>query len=158
MPESEVIEAIRSVFILDRERTMYQDLPFGIRQPVDIAVKALPPSINDPTTAEHALSSIGDTVVEIVTRSFPPRLRVLDREGRDPVHVTLRVLKVIGAAGSHAAGKRVAAYHRQIDDIAWFVDEGQFAPHDRAALLDCIRSTHSQVSSNEAIAVPLARS
>lgn len=87
MPESEVIEAIRSVFILDRERTMYQDLPFGIRQPVDIAVKALPPSINDPTTAEHALSSIGDTIVEIVTRSFPPRLRVLDREGRDPVRL-----------------------------------------------------------------------
>ncbi len=182
-PESELIEAVRNVFVLDRERTMYQDPLFGIRQLVDIAVKALSPSINDPTTAEHALSCIGDTVVSIANRSFPRKLRIVERDGRDPVHlwmnrpsfedvidvafsqirragrdhvhVTLHVLKVLGAAGSQARGLRVEAFRRQIDDIAWFVDEGQFAPHERAVLRECIESTRRQVAVDAPAGVPL---
>jgi uncharacterized membrane protein len=37
------------------ERTAAQDVGFGLRQLTDVAVKALSPGINDPTTAIHAL-------------------------------------------------------------------------------------------------------
>ena len=37
------------------ERTTTADLSMGLRQLTDVAVKALSPGINDPTTAVHAL-------------------------------------------------------------------------------------------------------
>lgn len=40
------------------ERTMYEDLAFGLRQLVDIAVRALSTSVNDPTTAVQVLDRI----------------------------------------------------------------------------------------------------
>lgn len=41
-----------------QERSMAQDLSFGIRQLVDIATKALSPAVNDPTTAVQSLDRI----------------------------------------------------------------------------------------------------
>ena len=40
------------------ERTYHQDLGFGLRQLVDIALRALSPAINDPTTAVQALDRV----------------------------------------------------------------------------------------------------
>ena len=40
---------------LEIHRTMDQDLGFGLRQLADIALRALSPGINDPTTAEEAI-------------------------------------------------------------------------------------------------------
>jgi uncharacterized membrane protein len=39
------------------ERTAAQDIGYGLRQLTDVAVRALSPGINDPTTAVHALNS-----------------------------------------------------------------------------------------------------
>lgn len=41
------------------ERTIEQDAAFGVRQLVDIAIKAMSPAINDPVTAAHAAGHIG---------------------------------------------------------------------------------------------------
>ncbi|GAA4880379.1 DUF2254 domain-containing protein [Kitasatospora terrestris] len=40
------------------DRTMHQDLSFGFRQLVDIAIRALSPAVNDPTTAVQAVDRI----------------------------------------------------------------------------------------------------
>jgi len=40
------------------ERSMYQDVSFGLRQLVDIAIRALSPAVNDPTTAVQSLDRI----------------------------------------------------------------------------------------------------
>ncbi|EFL36061.1 conserved hypothetical protein [Streptomyces viridochromogenes DSM 40736] len=40
------------------ERTYHQDLGFGLRQLSDIALRALSPAINDPTTAVQAMDRI----------------------------------------------------------------------------------------------------
>lgn len=40
------------------ERTMEQDVAFGIRQLADIASKALSPAINDPYTAVQAVDHL----------------------------------------------------------------------------------------------------
>lgn len=74
---------IRSAFVLDEQRTMEQDNLFGVRQLVDIALKALSPSIHDPTTAEHAISCLGDVLICLADRSFPERTRVITDDEND---------------------------------------------------------------------------
>lgn len=40
-------------------RTMLQDVDFGIRQLVDIGLRALSPAVNDPTTAVEVVLRLG---------------------------------------------------------------------------------------------------
>jgi uncharacterized membrane protein len=46
-------------FVIDKFRSYNQDIPFGIRQLVDIAIKAISPAVNDPTTALNCIDYIG---------------------------------------------------------------------------------------------------
>ena len=41
--------------VIKSERVIERDIAFGIRQLVDIAIKAIGPSINDPYTATQAV-------------------------------------------------------------------------------------------------------
>ena len=56
IPESDLVRAIHFGF----ERTLEQDPKYPIRLLVDIAIKALSPAINDPTTAVQAIDQIED--------------------------------------------------------------------------------------------------
>jgi uncharacterized membrane protein len=49
---------VRSLFGIKTYRTIEQDPAFGIRQIVDIALKALSPGVNDPTTAVNCLDPL----------------------------------------------------------------------------------------------------
>jgi uncharacterized membrane protein len=51
---------LRSAFVLGDERTFEQDPKYAIRLLVDIAIKALSPAINDPSTTVQALDQIED--------------------------------------------------------------------------------------------------
>ena len=44
------VESVREAFLLSTEHTMEQDQKFALRLLVDVAIKALSPAINDPTT------------------------------------------------------------------------------------------------------------
>jgi uncharacterized membrane protein len=66
---------------LARERTMSQDVAFGFRQLVDIAERALSPSINDPTTAVQVLDQLHDFLRRLATRPFPSGAHQ-DEEGK----------------------------------------------------------------------------
>ncbi len=68
-------------FVIGRDRTMQQDPEFGIIQLSDIAVKALSPGINDPTTAMTCLDFLGAVMERLGARETPPPLRT-DRSGR----------------------------------------------------------------------------
>jgi uncharacterized membrane protein len=52
------------------ERTFDQDPKYAIRLLVDIAIRALSPAINDPTTAVQALDQIGDLLLRLGRRSL----------------------------------------------------------------------------------------
>ena len=54
-----------SGFELGDERTFAQDPKYAIRLVVDIAIKALSPAINDPTTAVQALDQIEDLLIRL---------------------------------------------------------------------------------------------
>jgi uncharacterized membrane protein len=53
---------------LGEERTFDQDPKYAVRLLVDIAIKALSPAINDPTTAVQALDQIGDLLLRLGSR------------------------------------------------------------------------------------------
>lgn len=51
----DVLAAVRDKIVLGMERTLQHDVAFGIRQIADIAIKAVSPAINDPTTATQTI-------------------------------------------------------------------------------------------------------
>ncbi len=73
-------EEATALIDLGIERTMQQDVAFGLRQIVDIAERALSPAVNDPTTAVQAVDRIHDLLRQLVARPFPPG-SLGDRDG-----------------------------------------------------------------------------
>jgi len=65
---------------VDPQRTMEQDIAFGIRQIVDIALKALSSAVNDTTTALTCVDHLSAIGARLVTRSVGPIVR-RDSEG-----------------------------------------------------------------------------
>jgi uncharacterized membrane protein len=65
-------EELQNQFDLGTERTMFEDVLFGIRQLVDIALKALSPAVNDPTTAMNCLDHLTNILVQAAHRPHQP--------------------------------------------------------------------------------------
>ncbi len=61
---------IAQAFNVGVDRTMHQDLSFGFRQLVDIAIRALSPAVNDPTTAVQAVDRIHQLLAMLLHESF----------------------------------------------------------------------------------------
>ena len=59
-PGPEAEERLRSLVALGVERTIEQDPAFAVRIMVDIAIRALSPAVNDPTTAVQVLDHLED--------------------------------------------------------------------------------------------------
>ena len=73
--DEEKLAEINDFFALSRHRTIEQDVGFGIRQIVDITLKALSPGINDTTTAVNCIDHLGEIVGQIARRQIPTRVR-----------------------------------------------------------------------------------
>lgn len=69
--QSEVVDRVRSTFFLGRDRTLESDVAFGMRQLEDIAVRAMSPAINDPTTASLIIENLGTILARLVDRPLP---------------------------------------------------------------------------------------
>jgi uncharacterized membrane protein len=82
LPRRPLLAAIR----LDTERSLDQDVGFGLRQLVDIAERALSPGVNDPTTAVQVVDQLHDLLRRLATRPLRPR-RTVTSEGRLIVEV-----------------------------------------------------------------------
>ena len=72
---------LRSQVAFGRERTIEQDSTFAFRVIVDIAIKALSPAINDPTTAVIALDQLQRLLRAVGDRDLHNE-RILDRDGQ----------------------------------------------------------------------------
>jgi uncharacterized membrane protein len=59
---------LRDAFALGSERTFEQDPKYAIRLIVDIAIRALSPAVNDPTTAVQALDHLEDLLLRLGRR------------------------------------------------------------------------------------------
>ena len=89
------------------ERTIEQDPMFAFRIEVDIALKALSPAINDPTTAVLAIDQLHRLLRLVGGRSLHGQ-EIIDAEGltrvvfrtpnwEDYVHITFREIRYCGA-------------------------------------------------------------
>ncbi len=155
-PEQDMIVALQQAYSLSRHRTLEQDVTFGIRQIVDIALRALSPGVNDTTTAvmcvdyltailAHLASrdipslyryegedlrvlAVGPTFVSLVAESFDQ----IRGSGVGNVAILLRMLDALETIGSRTTSpirRRVLSEHLQwITEVAQRTVE---SPHDR---------------------------
>lgn len=161
------VEKLREAVSIDIERSLHQDPLFGIRQLVDIALRALSPSLNDPTTAEYMLSQLGDVLVELALQPETSRIRrastgscVLElwadrktfddyvdasfsqirRMIEDEPHVLLHMLKVIESVGYNISDEsRLAPLRHQIAEVLVALDSSGLSGTDREVVRDRAR-------------------
>jgi uncharacterized membrane protein len=100
-------EVLRTVIAFGSERTMEQDPTFAFRIVIDIALKALSPAINDPTTAVLAIDQLHRMLRSVGRRNLRTdeisdasgQLRVIFRtpNWEDFVHLAFSEIRVCGA-------------------------------------------------------------
>ena len=73
-------DALLAAFRVGPTRSRRTDVAFGFRQLVDIAIRALSPGINDPTTAVQVTDRIHDLLAELASRQIPLRVHGDDDE------------------------------------------------------------------------------
>jgi uncharacterized membrane protein len=113
-------------------RTMQQDVEFGVIQIVDIALRAISPAVNDPSTAISCIDQLTRILICWVSR-FPPESRMFN-----PPHALRVVLPWIGLEGLlNTAVEQIRAYAtndaavslrllRLLHDVAVTVDHDAF--------------------------------
>ena len=122
---------IASALNVGVDRTMHQDLSFGFRQLVDIAIRALSPAVNDPTTAVQAVDRIHQLLGLLVHESFGD-VRFRDKGGAvrlvEPVpdwecvvDLAFTEIRICGA-GQPQVTRRLAA---MLDDLLRITPEGR---------------------------------
>jgi uncharacterized membrane protein len=68
-----VTAEVQGATLLGRSRTMQQDVSYGVRQLVDVALRALSPGLNDPTTAQDAIFNLAAVLRSALARPEPAR-------------------------------------------------------------------------------------
>jgi uncharacterized membrane protein len=81
-PAEQTIADLQSAFSIKNNRTVEQDAAFGIRQIVDIALKALSPGINDTTTAVTCVDYLASILARVASLQIPSSHRFEDGELR----------------------------------------------------------------------------
>jgi len=80
-------------FDIGPTRTLQQDVEFGIIQIVDIALRAISPAVNDPSTAISCIDQLSRILIRWLSRAPPASVQF------DPPHVPRVVIPWIELAG-----------------------------------------------------------
>jgi uncharacterized membrane protein len=158
-PDQETIAALQATFNISIHRTVEQDATFGIRQIVDVALKALSPGINDTTTAVTCVDYLTAILARVAPRQIPSsrryeegELRVIAKgpsfesllaESFDQIRSSATgnaaiMLRMLGAlqtiAGQTARPVRRRALQDQAQWIAELAERTIESAHDRARI------------------------
>ncbi len=79
-------EQLLAAFDFGPTRTLQQDVEFGVLQIVDIALKAISPAVNDPSTAISCVDQLSRIMIRFASRQ-PPEESLYDPPGVIRVHV-----------------------------------------------------------------------
>lgn len=159
LPAKELIAGLQAAYSIGRHRTLQQDSAFGIRQIVDMALRALSPGFNDTTTAIMCVDYLTAILGRLASRHIPLSHRYEDGELRiiaiGPTFASLAaeafdqirasacgnvgiLLRMLGAlqtiASLTASPLRRQALHEQMEGIAELAARTIESPHDRARL------------------------
>ena len=117
---------LRAQVAFGPERTIEQDLTFAVRVIVDIAIKALSPAINDPTTAVLAIDQLHRLLHLVGARHLHddlvhdlegvPRLIFRTPNWEDFVTLTFREIRLYGA-GNFQVARRLRAMINNLQEI-----------------------------------------
>jgi uncharacterized membrane protein len=80
-PSAEALARVQAGLHIGSEQTLVQDLLFGLRQLSDIAIRALSPAVNDPSTASNCIDALA-TVVAAILAVEPVSAYRCDAQGR----------------------------------------------------------------------------
>lgn len=75
VPDESMTREFNSIYTLNHQRTVEQDATFGIRQMVDVALKALSPGVNDTTTAIICIDYLTAVLSRLAQRRIVSRYR-----------------------------------------------------------------------------------
>jgi uncharacterized membrane protein len=120
---------IRTAISIGEVRTMQQDIGYGLTRLVDVALRALSPSLNDANTAKDIIAHLGEVVLALLAR--PERSGTIHRDGRTLV------------AAEHSHRKYVLAAFDQIRHSA--LD----APEVLANLVQTLLTIRDEVTRRE---------
>lgn len=158
-PDQETIVALNGAYSIGLHRTADQDPAFGIRQIVDMALKALSPGVNDTSTAVMCVDYMSAILARLACRQFPPShryegeiLRVIAivptfegllAEAFDQIRCSAEgnvaiIARMLGAIDT-IASLTVSPCHRralkeQAQRIAELADRSIASTHDRAQI------------------------
>ena len=121
-------------FRLGSQRTIEQDAGFGLRQLVDIALKALSPGLNDTTTAIIGIDHLGALLAQLADRRFEAPLRA-DRDRVRIIAVRSTFEKYVGTAFDQirlSADGNAAVYLRLLTALATIGQRTQAAERHQA--------------------------
>ena len=76
----ELIAELRRAIDMGPSRTLQQDVEFGVLQIVDIALKAISPAVNDPSTAISCVDQLSRILIRVASRE-PPASGLYDPPG-----------------------------------------------------------------------------
>ena len=137
--DADTIKRINGLFVVRPSRTIDEEIAYGIRQLVDIALKALAPASDDTTTAVLVLDNLTTVLVRLVQRQLQSPLatdyfmpkhpsfadlmagaldQIREAAGNDKNTVVLtrmlRLLMVVGRQTQHPARQAVLIHHAQL--------------------------------------------
>lgn len=160
-PDRQAVLALNKMAVIMRFRTIPQDPCFGIRQIVDVALKALSPGINDTTTALTCVDYLGAVLFPFAGRPDPEcrhfkdgGLRLITREANfaslleqafDPIiphaadnaEVLERMLGTLDRIFTRTAGpNRVPTIRSIVYRIRTAAEREIRLPEDRARILE----------------------
>ncbi len=158
-PEAQQAER---VFVFARQRTIDQDPAFALRMLVDIAIRALSPAVNDPTTAVQSLDRIEALLVELAGRHPGPSV-VVDADGVPRARVaapTWRAYAELGlmeirryGASSPQIVRRLHALYDHLGEVADESERGRI-DLERRLLGDEVMRAFPDAAEREIVELP----
>ncbi|MEU2824590.1 DUF2254 domain-containing protein [Streptomyces bacillaris] len=153
---------LRSAVSVSVERTLHQDLAFGLRQLTDIALRALSTSVNDPTTAVQCLDRTVQFLAVVVRlplgtvhhrdRAGQVRLVQEGPEWEDLVDLAFEEIRWC-VAGSPQVSRRLLA---GLDDLLLLAPEERKQPlvRHRALLVEAVERSVPVAADREFALLP----
>ncbi|HYF02624.1 MAG TPA: DUF2254 domain-containing protein [Patescibacteria group bacterium] len=154
-----ICKEIRDLYLIGNHRTPVQDIEYAFHQLVEIALRALSPSLNDPYTAINCLDWLSAGLLQLAQRQMPSKYR-LDKQNK--LRIVTNITTFSGLADVtynqiRQYGKASAAVTiRMLETIEHLAPQLHYAD-DRAALLkhaekiyaDLRESIHNKADRNE---------
>ena len=158
-PKSKLSETALGKFIhVGDQRTFEQDPKYALRLLVDIAIKALSPAINDPTTAVQAIDQIEDLLMRLAkcdletSRAYDPdsTLRLIfqmpswgdyltlafdevRQYGAESIQVMRRLRSALAELADNVGSDRAQLVSAYLEHLDRSIERSDFDPQDRAA-------------------------